>query len=639
MTTQNEPQPSVNNRGIPIVVSAPTGSPRRHPLTPKRSLASKVDLSRQNTEYKDKMPSSQSRTPTQDKTIVDMHDSFSTACFHSHLKALSNVQEASPVKQYPSQFSSPQRKPIVIKELPKPVEKERPTKEYAMASPIPANISKHALSKAGTPSSQQPTALMATEDEMLDDHQQSHEHEERAIVDPEKTAEQLNKDQRPTNKNANVNVLPAQVLPADSKENAKSSQEQTQPETGTQTVELESHENILKRKRSLEKTAEELLKEEVTEIMDEFTTLGDYYKLVDKIGEGTFSSVYKAIDVRHDYYDNSTWDLSSICKDYERINLEESDLIATSEDANGNDHSTNQKHSNNEPPTQFVALKRIYVTSSPQRITSEIEILHQLKCLLTALKHVHQNRILHRDIKPGNFLYNFRHRTGMLVDFGLAQREDETRPSSPPPTTLSQKQPSNVNSVLRSRQANIPLSLINEKENLRSSNFKEPQTAPTGYYRNDNRNPVRANRAGTRGFRAPEVLLRVVHQTVSIDIWAVGVILLSILTSRFPFFQSEDDADALVEVAGVFGLREVKECASIHNRTFHTNIPNVPKTRISFLKLCLVLNKERAEQWGDENLRLAVDLLEKVLVLDCNRRISAEEALNHPFLSPNNSKI
>ncbi|KAG2174771.1 hypothetical protein INT43_005833, partial [Umbelopsis isabellina] len=149
------------------------------------------------------------------------------------------------------------------------------------------------------------------------------------------------------------------------------------------------------------------------------------------------------------------------------------------------------------------------------------------------------------------------------------------------------------------------------------------------------RNPVRANRAGTRGFRAPEVLLRVVHQTVSIDIWAVGVILLSILTSRFPFFQSEDDADALVEVAGVFGLREVKECASIHNRTFHTNIPNVPKTRISFLKLCLVLNKERAEQWGDENLRLAVDLLEKILVLDCNRRISAEEAINHPFLSPN----
>lgn len=268
------------------MVSAPTGSPRRHPLTPKRSLASKVDLSRQTIEYKDKIPSSQSRTPTQDKTIVDMHDSYSTACFHSHLKALSNVQEASPVKQYPSQFSSPQRKPIVIKELPKPVEKERSTRDYKKASPIPANISKHVLSKAGTPSSQQPTALLATEDDMLDDHQQSHGHEERAIVDPKRKAEQLIKNQRSTNKDDNIKILPEQALPTDGQVGAKSSQEQTQPEAGTQTVELENHETIMKRKRSSEKTAEELLKEEVTEIMDEFTTLGDYYKLVDKIGEG-----------------------------------------------------------------------------------------------------------------------------------------------------------------------------------------------------------------------------------------------------------------------------------------------------------------------------------------------------------------
>lgn len=89
--------------------------------------------------------------------------------------------------------------------------------------------------------------------------------------------------------------------------------------------------------------------------------------------------MYKAVDVRHDYYDNSSWDLSSICKDYERINLEEFNSVITSEGAIDEDQATDQKDSGNEPPTQFVALKRIYVTSSPQRITSEIEILHQLK--------------------------------------------------------------------------------------------------------------------------------------------------------------------------------------------------------------------------------------------------------------------
>jgi serine/threonine protein kinase len=51
---------------------------------------------------------------------------------------------------------------------------------------------------------------------------------------------------------------------------------------------------------------------------------------------------------------------------------------------------------------------------------------------------------------------------------------------------------------------------------------------------------------------------------VAIDIWAVGVILISIMTARFPFFQSEDDGDALIEMATVFGLREMKECASLH---------------------------------------------------------------------------
>lgn len=34
-----------------------------------------------------------------------------------------------------------------------------------------------------------------------------------------------------------------------------------------------------------------------------------------------------------------------------------------------------------------------------------------------------------------------------------------------------------------------------------------------GYIKNDPRLAIRANRAGTRGFRAPEILMRVTHQT------------------------------------------------------------------------------------------------------------------------------
>lgn len=65
-------------------------------------------------------------------------------------------------------------------------------------------------------------------------------------------------------------------------------------------------------------------------------------------------------------------------------------------------------------------------------------------------------------------------------------------------------------------------------------------------------------RAGTRGFRAPEILLKCRDQTTSIDIWSAGVIMLCILTSRYPFFTSPDDLASLAEISTVFGTKEVK---------------------------------------------------------------------------------
>ena len=56
-------------------------------------------------------------------------------------------------------------------------------------------------------------------------------------------------------------------------------------------------------------------------------------------------------------------------------------------------------------------------------------------------------------------------------------------------------------------------------------------------------------RNGTKGFRAPEVLLKVDHQTTAVDMWSAGVIFLSILCNRFPVLGQSDDDVSLLEIA------------------------------------------------------------------------------------------
>ena len=45
--------------------------------------------------------------------------------------------------------------------------------------------------------------------------------------------------------------------------------------------------------------------------------------------------------------------------------------------------------------------------------------------LLAALEHIHKLGIIHRDVKPGNFLYDRKRKKFALVDFGLAQWESD----------------------------------------------------------------------------------------------------------------------------------------------------------------------------------------------------------------------
>ncbi|KAJ9063452.1 Cell division control protein 7, variant 3 [Entomophthora muscae] len=352
-----------------------------------------------------------------------------------------------------------------------------------------------------------------------------------------------------------------------------------------------------------------------------FPNLDHEYYLYDKIGEGTFSSVYKGIDVKHDLYENSGWDLypsASDSEDDETGPPPPPALIWESDEAGSRSiiSSDPTAHPRPAPPLptrrgphyKFVAVKKIYVTSSCQRIENEIEILHTLsghpnivglitalrredqiivvtpyyrhhdfretfslfnyedmrnymRCLLKGLSFCHLHHIIHRDVKPSNFLYHLNRRRGQLADFGLAQRQDlpsSSKRHHPPPTSSFHEVDTSIqnDSFARPAPNGVPFSYIDEN-------------GIPGVVRNELRPTIRANRAGTRGFRAPEVLLKVIHQTTAIDIWSAGVILLCMLSRRFPFFNSPNDQDALIEIGIIFGSIRMQEAAA----SFGNSIP------------------------------------------------------------------
>lgn len=117
---------------------------------------------------------------------------------------------------------------------------------------------------------------------------------------------------------------------------------------------------------------QEEIAEEIADLETAVPRLSRDYKLIDRLGTGTFSSVYKAIDQHyHDKWDNSVWH-----------GVHPPDSSAYYQTA---PRPTDTK--------VFVAIKRIYVTSGPERIRNEITIMEDCRgCrhvsqLITAFRH------------------------------------------------------------------------------------------------------------------------------------------------------------------------------------------------------------------------------------------------------------
>ncbi|XP_043077667.1 cell division cycle 7-related protein kinase isoform X2 [Puntigrus tetrazona] len=500
--------------------------------------------------------------------------------------------------------------------------------------------------------------------------------------------------------------------------------------------------------------------------------LSQIFRIIDKIGEGTFSSVYLA-EAQMTDGSRRMFALKHLIPTSHPVRIAAELQCLTV--AGGKDNVMGVTYCFRKEHHVVIVMPYmehqtfVDIVGSLSFEDVRLYIFHLLK----ALRHIHKFGIIHRDIKPTNFLYNRQKREYALVDFGLAQGTPDTQiellkvvkskahkgggsskmveesfgkqklvplPPNTRNTSLQSstkapaKRPCPATRIKHSKELleldNAPRSVFGEK-NVNGTNSHKPgtdkvegqfskpkreglipckivsskhcsvpartplnqrQKAPTesqkpkppavspsltcSCYMTDrvcniclSRKQQVAPRAGTPGFRAPEVLTKCPNQGTAIDMWSAGVILLSLLSGRYPFFKASDDLIALTQIMTIRGSKETIESAKTFGKSI---VCSRELPRLDLKILCETLRGLRS--WDDSSLPAefqashnpaegkqdagspvkkhkssfkssaeqremgwdkvpddVYDLLDKLLDLNPESRITASMALQHPL--------
>ncbi|CAI5942356.1 unnamed protein product [Closterium sp. NIES-65] len=136
-------------------------------------------------------------------------------------------------------------------------------------------------------------------------------------------------------------------------------------------------------------------------------------------------------------------------------------------------------------------------------------------------------------------------------------------------------------------------------------------------------------RVASRYFKGPELLVDLEEYDYSLDMWSFGCMVAGMVFRREPFFCGWDNADQLVKIAQVLGTDSLFDYVKRYNIKLDPHLQ-------------LLLSRRPRKPWSRfitcDNHHLvsaqAVDLIDKLLRYDHRTRLTAQEAMAHPFFDP-----
>jgi casein kinase II subunit alpha len=288
----------------------------------------------------------------------------------------------------------------------------------------------------------------------------------------------------------------------------------------------------------------------------------DHYSLGRRLGRGKYSNVFRG------HHLDGSLRIIKVLKPVRlsKINRE----ISILHHLRGAPHVCQLLDVVQDPDSKSIALVLSWSENQPVRdILMEMtksDIAIYVRGVLQALAFAHARGIMHRDIKPGNIMFDMETKSVTLIDWGLG----------------------------------------------------EHYHPGTEYH----------VRVATRNYKGPELLLNYGQYEPSLDIWSLGCTFAGLLFRKIPFFKAREDSEEIVALGDVVGARAILEYVEKYELEMSARVA----TKIS---------KKLRKQWGywvnpgNEHIATpdALDLLDHMLKVDHAARISASDALRHPFFS------